>query len=54
AADAEIVAEAAVASDEPRVLLAHEGLADEAEAYFFGSRFLVDVGHRGRLSAIPD
>src|SRR5258707_12043253 len=49
AVDAEIVAEAAATGDEPRVLLAHEGLADEAEAHFPGVRFLVEVGHRGRL-----
>src|SRR5262249_861099 len=49
AVGAEIVAEAAAAGDEPRVFLAHDRLTDEAEAYFSGSRFLVEVGHRGRL-----
>src|SRR5262249_2955661 len=51
AIDAEIVAEASAAGGEPRVLLADDGLTDEAEACFRGSRFLVEVGHHGRLSA---
>jgi len=49
ALDAEIVAEAAAAGGEPRVLLAHDRLTDEAEAHVPGSRFLLEVGHRGRL-----
>src|SRR5262249_61756297 len=49
AVDAEIVAEAAAAGGEPRVLFAHDRLTAEAEAYLPGSRFLLEVGHRGRL-----
>src|SRR5262249_7478958 len=54
AIDAEIVAEAAAAGGEPLVLLPDDGLTDGAEACFRGSRFLVEVGHRGRISAFLD
>src|SRR5262249_48550661 len=54
ALDAEIVAEAAAAGGEPLVLLADDGPTDEAEAHLPSSRFLVEVGHRGRLSAFLD
>ena len=48
---AEIVAEPALAGDQPLVLLAADGLADEAEVG--GWRFLFEIGHRRQNSAFP-
>jgi hypothetical protein len=41
AVDAEVIAEAAMSRCQPRVLVADDRLADGAEAYFPGSRFVV-------------